>query len=574
MPPGLVSEIVVKPPRAVRVADLFCGAGGSSTGAQKALAKLGLMMDLCAVNHWPVAIETHSRNHPAAQHYCMDIEVAKPEELVPEGRLDLLMASPTCTFHSRARGGRPINDQQRMDPWHVVRWCTTLRVKRLIVENVPEFVDWGPVDLRSGRPIKRRRGEYFRAWLAALEGCGFRIEWRILNAADFGDATTRERFFLLGRSDGRRLCWPEPTHSRDGIDLLGQAVRKWRAAREIIDWSIAGKSIFDRKRPLSPKTLARIYAGAVKFRWPQPFLVILRNHMDAQSIDGPIPALCASGNHVYLAEPFTLSNSSNGAARSVEEPLPTITTGGASNEKRPGCARPAVIEPFILNRHGDRPGKARASAVDEPIPTATTSGAGYVVEPFILSQASGGAPRSTDAPVPAIPTGGAHALIAPYYGSGSGETCKSVDQPLDTVTTKPRFGLVMPVTHSADSGNRARSLDDPLPTVTTAKRGELAFITAAFGERDGQLPRVHSIDDPIPTLCAQGRIPLAEGVVAERQYDIRFRMLEPHELARAMGFHDGETAYEFCGTKTDITRQIGNAVAVNLAAALVDSIMR
>src|ERR1700730_7574633 len=122
-------------------------------------------------------------------------------------------ASPTCTYHSRARGGKPINDQGRMDPWTIVHWCTELRVRRLLVENVPEFVDWGPLDLRTGRPIKRRRGEYFRAWTAALQGAGFKLDWRVLNAADFGDATTRERFFLMARSDGKRVHWPDPTHS-------------------------------------------------------------------------------------------------------------------------------------------------------------------------------------------------------------------------------------------------------------------------------------------------------------------------------------------------------------------------
>jgi len=136
--------------RGVLVADLFCGAGGSSSGARRALESLGFQMNLVAVNHWNIAIETHSRNHPEARHYCQDLNAVKPAVLVPEGKLDLLMASPTCTYHSRARGGKPINDQGRMDPWAIVHWCTELRVRRLLVENVPEFVDWGPLDLRTG----------------------------------------------------------------------------------------------------------------------------------------------------------------------------------------------------------------------------------------------------------------------------------------------------------------------------------------------------------------------------------------------------------------------------------------
>jgi DNA (cytosine-5)-methyltransferase 1 len=165
---------------------------------------------------------------------------------------------------------------------------------------------------------------------------------------------------------------------------------------------------------------------------------------------------------------------------------------------------------------------------------------------------------------------GAHALIAPYYGSGSGETCSSVTQPLPTVTTKARFGMAMPVTHHG-RGNRARDVArEPLPTITGAHRGELAFIAASFDERDGQAPRVHSIDDPTPTICAQGGVVL---VRPGRDFDILFRMLEPHELAAAMGFTSGESRYEFTGTKTDVVRQIGNAVPVNLAAALVEALM-
>jgi DNA (cytosine-5)-methyltransferase 1 len=539
--------------RPLLVADLFCGAGGTSTGARRALAERGLRMELVAVNHWPVAIETHRRNHPEARHYCQDVATLRPVEAVPEGRLDVLMASPTCTHHSRARGGKPTSDQQRMDPWHVVTWLTELRVKALLVENVPEFVDWGPVDARTGRPLKSRRGEYFRAWAAAIEALGFRLAWRIVNAADHGDATTRARFFMVAiaaRAARRAFAWPHPTHSRDGgADLLGGR-RRWRPAREIIDWSIAGKSIFRRKTPLSPRTLARIYAGAVKFRWPEPFIVVLRNHMSAQGIDAPLPTITAGGTHLGLAQPVPLlvradmMGAKTLGARSVDDPAYTVLTSGGIG----------VVEPFILNRHGDN-GAPRAHSVAGPVPTVTTRGAGYVVEPFVLSRHAGGAPRSVEEPTPCQVAKHSHVLIAPYYGSGSGESCGSAEQPLPTVTTKARFGMVVPVTHGGDASNRARDLDQPIPTVTTAPRGELAFITPAIGEHEGRAPRLHDLGEPGPGV------------------DILFRMLEPHELARAMGFEDAETRYEFAGNKTEVTRQIGNAVPVNTAAALVGAIV-
>ena len=503
------------PIRRALVADLFCGAGGSSTGARRALAVLGYRMSLVAVNHWNVAIDTHSRNHPDARHFIQDVNVAKPAALVPEGKLDLLMASPTCTFHSRARGGKPINDQGRMDPWAVVHWCTELRVKRLLVENVPEFRDWGPLDLRTGRPLKRRRGEYFRAWITALRGAGFTVEWRVLNAADFGDATTRERFFLIGRSDGKKIHWPAPTHSRRGAaDLLGHGAQKWRAAREIIDWSIPGKSIFARKRPLSPKTLARIYAGAVKFRWPEPFLVVLRNHMDAQSLDDPVPTLCAGGTHIGLAEPVIFQMNQGKERRrnirSAADPVCTITASGTDL---------GLAEPFILNRHGEN-GAIRAHSVDDPVPTADCRGAGYMVEPCLIKLNGRSDAADIDAPAPTI-TGHAHlALAEPFIA-----TLAHGNEPNER----------------DPNSRRCRSLDDPLQTITTG---------------GGKFGIVESF------------------VLSQASYDIRFRMLEPKELARAMGFNNGETDYEFAGTKTDITRQIGNAVCVNLAAALVAAIFR
>ena len=672
-------------PRKILVADLLCGAGGSSTGCERALAELGLKMELVCVNHWPTAIETHKKNHPHARHYVQDIATVRPHILVPEGYLDLLMASPTCTHHSVARGGKPTSDQQRSDPWHIVTWLTELRVKRLIIENVWEFCGWGPVDPKTGKPIAARKGEYFRAWIETIRRLGFEPEWRKLNAADYGDATTRQRFILMARYDGRPVHWPVPTHAKragEGLALF-QTMQPWRPAREIIDWQIKGRSIFARKKPLAQKTLARIYAGAVKFGWPEPFLVILRNHMAGQSVDGPLPTIAANGTHIGIAQPVVVSaahgvdaderNPHNRRVHSVDDPLGAIHAGGGNF---------AVAEPLILNRNSAPRGEC--TQISEPAPTVTTSGGGYLAEPVImngrkgnqpkgvetdpiptldtkggvwlaeplvLSQQNSGAPRSADEPLPTITTGGAGAdkregcarpmlvepfilsrqacgaprsteepmctntaqhspvLISPYYGSGSGETCKSAETPLDTVTAKARFGMVVPVTHSQGS-NQARDVEQPLPTMTTAKggefgivipvthagehrprnvneeplqtvtgahRGELAFITAQHGERGGQAPRVHDVEQPAPTIAASGHVDLAQGVVTAvfdgQHYDILFRMLEPHELAAAMGFTTEDQAYEFAGTKTEQIKQIGNAVSVAKMKACVGALM-
>jgi DNA (cytosine-5)-methyltransferase 1 len=621
------------------VADLLCGAGGSSTGAARALRDLGLDMDLVCVNHWPTAIETHTLNHPEARHFVQDIATVRPHLLVPEGYLDLLMASPTCTHHSVARGGKPTSDQQRSDPWHIITWLTELRVKRLIIENVWEFVGWGPVDVRTGKPVKSRKGEYFMAWIDTIRRLGFEPEWRQLNAADYGDATTRKRFILKARSDKKLLGWAPRTHAKraDGNVLQFTDMQQWKAAREIIDWDIKGRSIYGRKKPLAPKTLARIYAGITKYGWPEGYIVTLRNHMTAQGLDVPLPTIAANGQHLalvqpvmvnmkgrwtashsadplptqtahaahlFIAEALVLSQHNSGAPRSVEEPLPTITTGGAAADAHPGCARPMLVTVAHGTDARDRdPFSRRSHDIEEPLGAVHGDGSSYaVVEPFVLSQASGGAPRAVAEPIPTAPTDGAHALISPYYGTGSGETLTSSEQPLPTITSKGRFGMVVPVTHS-QGGNGGRDISEPLPTITTAKggefavvmpvthhdvsdrvldvadplptvtganRGELAFITAQHGERPGQAPRTHDIDQPAPTIAATGHVDLAQ---AGFEFDILFRMLEPHELASAMGFNDEEQQYEFAGTKTDKIKQIGNAVSVSMMKAEVHAIM-
>ncbi|MDC9654380.1 DNA cytosine methyltransferase [Xanthomonas perforans] len=508
--------------RPLLVADLFCGAGGLSNGAARAMRELNLTMTLIGVNHWPVAIETNKRNHPehAARITCANLETALPRDHVPEGKLDLLMAAPSCVFHSRARGGRPVHDQQRMDPWHVVRWCTELQVQRVLCENVPEIQNWGPCDPNTGKPIASRKGEYFNAWIAALQAIGFRVEWRVLCCADYGDPTTRKRFFLIGRSDGGPLAWPEPSHARMGAtDLLGTRQR-WRGAREIIDWSIPGASIFTRKRPLKANTIRRMHAGAVKHAWPQPYVAALQ-----ALLDGNAPKLAFSRAEAQAqgllhsdGSSFVLSTASGGAARDVREPLPTITTGGAGSV-RPGCARPQLVEPIVLSvSNSSAAGVPRSCA--EPIRTVTT--------------AKGG-----DQAV-AVP------LVAPYYGGGSGLTATSVVDPVPSVTTKARFGLAepfaFPLTHHGDT--RTHAIDAPLPTITGANRGELGLATALTAE------------------------------AGEIRIDINYRMIHWRELSRATSFDDEGQVYDFAGTGTEITKQIGNAVPNRTSKALAKTLLR
>ena len=231
----------------IYAADLFCGAGGTSAGLMKACEALGLDdIRLLAINHWDVAIMSHSANHPGATHLCESLDNVDPRKAVPGGRLDILCASPECTHHSIARGGRPCSDQGRASAWHILRWAEALYIDNILVENVREFINWGPLGA-DRRPTKSRKGATFTAFVTALESLGYRVEWRILNAADYGDPTTRQRLFLLARRGIREEVWPRPTHSAKTSDtFFNTDLKPWRSAREIIDWSLESKSIFKR----------------------------------------------------------------------------------------------------------------------------------------------------------------------------------------------------------------------------------------------------------------------------------------------------------------------------------------
>lgn len=505
--------------RTVRAADLFCGGGGTSTGLVAAAGRLGRVVDLLAVNHWDQAIATHQLNHPGVRHYQGDLEAIDPRRAVPDGALDLLVASPECTSHSYALGGRPISEQSRATAWCPLKWCDQLNVRSFLIENVPQFRSWGPTD-RLGRPIAARKGETYRQWLDMFRALGYTVEARVLNAADYGAATTRRRLFVLGQKGTRKIRWPEATHAQAGGLLPGRA--PWRAAREIIDWSLVGESIFTRARELAPSTKRRILMGLERFGGPtlRPYLTILRNHMFAQSVDDPVPTLAASGQHVGLAEPVLVHvNHPDGRrladrrAQSVEDPLPSVTA------KR-GLA---LVEPFLLPQRTFE--NVTVDSVRDPMRTITTKMVPSLVEPVLVD--GGGAEERIGKP-----------FIVAMMGERPGQA------------------------------PRVHDIEEPFPTVMSGGGGSRALAEPwllKYSRTGG--PR--SVAVPLDTLTAKDRYGLVttHGVQLARDLylDIRFRMLKPHELAAAMGFPAG---YKFAGGVDDQVRQIGNAVEVHQAEAL------
>jgi DNA (cytosine-5)-methyltransferase 1 len=562
----------------IKAADLFCGAGGSSTGLRQACETLGLPLNLIAVNHWDIAISTHTANHPEADHLCTDLNSVDPRKIVPGGRLDLLIASPECTHHSIARGGKPINDQSRASAWRITEWASQITIDHILIENVKEFRGWGPLG-SNGRPLKRRKGETYLAFLNSLRSLGYAVEDRVLNAADFGDPTSRERLFIQAKRGRSPIVWPEKTHAHPAKTVPNgtlfntrKTLKPYRTAREIIDWSISGESIYTRKRPLKPNTLARIYKGLQKFAGVpfvfgaggseysgkptsvnrpigtlttdphkaviQPFLVKFYGGHDGQSIDEPLPTVTAHYEHYGLCQPFIIVLRNNMDARSVDDPLATIAAGGTHQ---------GLCQPFLVRYNGSHEGRndgdGRVESVDEPVSTLDTSNRLGVVQPFVVELRNGKNARSVDDPLSTITTKGAHHGVCEPF--------------------------IIPLNHGKKD-QRSHSLDKPMPVVTTLDAwGIVEPFLIKYNGTGGPM----SPDDPLDTVTAKDRFALIEPHLKDGEYavlDIRFRMLQPHELAAAMSF---PKSYHFVGNREQKVKQIGNAVPVGMASALCRSIL-
>jgi len=338
--------------------DLFCGCGGMATGAINALVSREIPYEFWAVNHWERAVQTMMVNHPNVHVFEADLSSARPIDIVTGGRLNHLHASPSCTHHSRACGGRPRSDQLRAQPNWVLDWLDDINVERLSIENVPEFTTWGPLD-DNGKPVKSQKGTLFDLWVKSIEARNYKVEWRVVNCADYGDATTRKRFFLKAVKKGcGEIRWPTPSYSKDGSTGL-----KWRSVGECLDFSDTGTSIFGRKKPLVPATLERIAVGAEKY-WGidiKPFIVRMNRNCYAESIDDPCSAITTSGAHHMLCTPIVVDHCNNGVCQDGSEPAGVVMTHD----------RYSLVTPMVLGQQGG----ATCRPADEPCPTLSCAGA-------------------------------------------------------------------------------------------------------------------------------------------------------------------------------------------------------
>jgi DNA (cytosine-5)-methyltransferase 1 len=541
------------------IVDSFAGGGGASTGIEKAI---GRSVDV-AINHNQAAIAMHEVNHPETLHYLEDVWQVDPRTVYPGRRIGLLWLSPDCTHHSKARGGKPRAKNIRGLAWVGLRWAATRRPRVIILENVEEFQSWGPLD-KEGQPIKAQAGRTFKSFVNALIRQGYDVEWREMQACDYGAPTTRKRFKLIARCDGQAIVWPEPSHGApDSPEVISGQRQPWKTAADIIDWSIPCPSIFDTSdeikekygiravRPLADNTMRRIARGLMKFviNNPTPFIVTVNHSGEGfrgQEIDKPLGTMTAKNGYglvtPYIARIGQTGFGGDRLSYSAEDPLTTITT---KNEHM-------VIVPHITKfRSG-----ATGSAMDEPLHT-ITSGAGSV-----------------------RPAGAAHAMgmvtafLAQYHTeTGPGVRGQSLDDPLLTQDTSNRYAVVTSNLIKFRGTNIGQPTDEPLHTITAGglHHGEVrAFLIKYYGAGTGQ-----ELKEPLHTIGTHDTFGLVtiKGTLYQI-VDIGMRMLEPHELYAAQGFPSNYIikGYNVNGkpvTKSDQVARCGNSVPPQFAEALV-----
>lgn len=537
------------------IVDSFAGGGGTSTGIELAT---GRPVD-AAINHDPDAILMHKTNHPYTEHYQASVWDVDPRDVCRGRPVGLFWASPDCKHFSKAKGGKPVEKKIRGLAWIVLRWAGTVRPRVIILENVEEFQTWGPV--RRGHPVKAKTGQTFRRFIGQLEGLGYAVEWRELVAADYGAPTTRKRFFLIARCDGRPIVWPEPTHApADSREVMEGRKKPWRSAAEIIDWSLPCPSIFDTReeirekyglsaqRPLRPNTMRRVARGVDKFviKSANPFLVLV-NHAGkfrGQEIGDPLQTITAKHGYGVASPtmaPWTVTNTTNSRGHPVNEPIDTARTGGGGGQMFLGAS--------LIQYHTEQSEHVRGQEITGPIMTIDAANR------YGLTASS----------------------MVKYYGND--QHGQSIQDPLHTVTAKDREGLTMAHMAKFYGTEFGESMGRPLSTVTAsgAHHG-LVHTKIVRAESGADLQHWPKIRELLNTYCGYnlgaGDVILFQiGETAYFMADIGLRMLTPRELYKANGFPDDyKIERDYMGNVYGKTKQVarcGNAVPPPFATALV-----
>lgn len=540
------------------VVDLFCGAGGTTTGFERARVNGKKIVKVIAcVNHDPIAIKSHWENHPDVIHFEEDIRTLKLQPLVdivnmyrklyPSAKL-ILWASLECTNFSKAKGGQPRDADSRTLAEYLDRYIIALNPDYVKIENVVEFMSWGPLD-DKGKPISKKNGEDWIRWRTHINTFGYYDEWRELNSANFGSYTSRNRLFGCFAKHGLPVVWPSATHAKKvgRTDLFTNNLKPWNPVKEVLDFTDEGESIFNRKKPLVDATFERIYAGLEKFvaKGDKSFITKYYSGKPSGkniSVDGPAGTIKTIDGQALVQTKFLLkynSKSKKGVhiPPGIDQPAPVIAAQ----------ARLGLVQPEFLSQYY---GNGYNSSVSEPSPTLTTKDRCSLVQPQFF--------------------------IDKHFGSKSQN--QSVDEPAGTLlpTDKHRLVQVEPFIMPTSYGNKPSSINEPSPTLLASRRHHYILNPSHGGHTS-------SVDNPCPVIIArQDKSPLylisilgdaahipvydsdSEIVVKIKHFmayyglsDIKMRMLRVPELLRIQGFGDD---YKLAGNETQKKKFIGNSV--------------
>ena len=607
------------------IVDNFAGGGGASTGIEIATG----MAVAIAINHDPAAILMHKTNHPYTEHFQASVWDIDPVAVCRGRSVGLAWFSPDCKHFSKAKGAALVDRKIRGLAWITLRWAAKVRPRVIILENVEEFQTWGPV--RKGKPVKRLAGTTFRKFIDQLTELGYTVEYRELIAADYGAPTSRKRFYLVARCDGKPIVWPKPTHSKTGADGLP----KWRSAAEIIDWSLPCPSVFASKaeimeryglkavRPLAKNTMRRVIRGVDKFtiRSGKPFIVPTGygerkgQAPRVHDMDAPVPTIVGTGKENLcrpLLAPVTVTNTSNSVGGTVGAPVHTVTTAGNQmlvtpflaecNHSGGGHIAPVtdahktitakhtggIVAPALIQYHTEQTEHVRASGLGTPINTVDASNRYGLTCANLVEYYTGGRPLDVQDPLHTVTSHDREAVvaahIAKYYGGVVGE---KVGEPLPTVTAIDHNAVCAAHVVKFKGDNVGTPPSEPLQTVTASAGKERACSGGTFAVCKAYLAKIRSGDDLghwpeiralLNEFCgytlAEDEVLLLEiGGALYYIADIGLRMLSPRELYNAMGFPpDYIIDRDYEGHEYKKSAQVarcGNAVCPPVASALV-----
>lgn len=546
------------------IVDLFAGGGGASLGIEQAF---GRPVDV-AINHNADAVAMHAANHPATKHYISDVFEVDPVEATGGRQVGLLWASPDCKHFSKAKGGAPRSKKIRALAWVVVKWAATVRPRVIMLENVEEFVTWGPLGV-DNQPCPRRKGQTFKRWVGRLRSLGYKVEWKELRACDYGAPTIRKRFFLVARCDDLPIHWPAPTHGKPDSPEVNSGKRlPWRSAGQCIDWSIPSHSIFLTKeegrevrvkRPLADATLRRVAKGVDRFVINSASLYIVsRSQRDD---DTP-----AKSQHHSASQAF-LVNTRNGEragqeprVRAEEEPYWTITAQGSQGALVDVALAPVLVDVAHadVGRNGSRRWGKGSHSPEAPMKTVTTSQTQALAMAFLTKYRRGSVGSAATDPFPTI--------------TANGESLRPGGN--------PPLALVIAHMEQANTGLVGHSVRSPLSTIVgKGSTQRLVETVVATAGSDTDLERRRAVaaflreHDVAFEESEQGEALVRIAGVLYAIVDIRLRMLTARELYRAQGIPEGyiidRTADGRPLPKDAQVRMCGNSVCPPLAKALV-----